>query len=263
MAYHGGSPTGAQAKSRFVLITALLGLGLAGCAGLTEETCLTGDWNTVGYIDGVNGLDSEKVQDRLKECGRYDIALDPREYEIGRTRGLTVFCSPRGALDAGLRNVGNINLCVGAPSLTQRSYRIGRQYSEAKREFESEENQYESAVSSISRLRRELRDLREYRDDAKEKPVREDYERRIREKRDKIEYERDRADRALFDVRRAERRFREVERDYDRFLYELEDYERRQALEAPRPEAPSVGPERDPGAGPVQGSPAISGTDGY
>ena len=262
MVYCGGNPTTKRAKWRVSLLIIAAALGLASCAGLSEDTCLTGDWNTVGYLDGVNGFGPEKVQDRLRECGRYEVALDPRQYEIGRERGLSVFCSPRGALDAGLRGVGNINLCRGALPLTQRSYWIGREYSDARRDFQSEENQYEYALSSIRNLRRDLRDLRNDWDRADDKETRDAIDNRIRDKRRRLDRERDRVDRALFDVRRAERRFRDVERDNDRFLFELEDYERRKAFETPTPEMPSVGPQRDPGAGPVQGVPAIPGTEG-
>ncbi|MEM9421117.1 MAG: DUF2799 domain-containing protein [Pseudomonadota bacterium] len=229
-------------------------LTVAGCAGLTEETCLTGDWNTVGYLDGVNGLGAQKVQDRLKECGRYDVTLDVDGYEAGRQRGLSVFCSPRGALDAGLREVGNINLCVNAPALSRRSYQMGVEYMRAKNSFEYEERQYQSALSSIRQLRRDLRYLRSDLDKEDDEGHRKALQDRIRKKRSKIEYERDHLDDKLFDVRRAERRFRDVERDYDRFLYELAEYERTEALEGP----PSAQESRPQSRGAVTGRPAVT-----
>ena len=107
-------------RARIAILT-LLALG--GCAtGLSERECEIGDWRRIGFQDGRDGQSSARLDDRVRECGRFDIPVDRVLYEDGRREGLTYFCSPRGALDASLRGVGNIGLCSQAEAITQRAF---------------------------------------------------------------------------------------------------------------------------------------------
>lgn len=48
---------------RFALsVTALSSIYLlSGCATLSKEECMVGDWQTIGYNDGVAGYHSERL----------------------------------------------------------------------------------------------------------------------------------------------------------------------------------------------------------
>ena len=78
-------------KARWsVILLATIGMG---CADqLSEEECLQGDWQTVGFEDGATGQTPDRVEDRIKRCQNFDVNLDQGEYERGRQEGLARFC---------------------------------------------------------------------------------------------------------------------------------------------------------------------------
>jgi len=47
-----------------ILNTAILSvavIGFTGCASISEDECLSGNWSDIGYKDGVNGKSRRKI----------------------------------------------------------------------------------------------------------------------------------------------------------------------------------------------------------
>jgi len=95
------------------IILSLLMVTLSyGCASLSKEECLTGNWNGIGYKDGANGESASRLSEHQKACSEHKVNIDSNAYRAGRDRGLEqVYCKPRNAYQLGLSGKGYGNVC--------------------------------------------------------------------------------------------------------------------------------------------------------
>ena len=49
---------------------------LAGCATLSKEECTVGNWQMIGYNDGVAGHYPERLASHTKACAKANVAPD-------------------------------------------------------------------------------------------------------------------------------------------------------------------------------------------
>lgn len=49
---------------------------LLSCATLSKQQCLIGDWQTIGYNDGVAGYSSERLASHSKACAKAHVTPD-------------------------------------------------------------------------------------------------------------------------------------------------------------------------------------------
>ena len=86
---------------------------LAGCGGgatVSESQCLARDWQTLGYLDGVNGLRSSTLLNHHDGCVEY--ATPDREgYLIGWHEGIAEFCQADNAFRVGENGWTYYNVC--------------------------------------------------------------------------------------------------------------------------------------------------------
>ncbi len=66
---------------------------LAACASLTQEQCTNGDWNGIGYQDGVNGRLESYIDRHRESCSDYGITPDLTAWLKGRAEGLKQYCT--------------------------------------------------------------------------------------------------------------------------------------------------------------------------
>ncbi len=98
-------------------VLALLALGalLAGCASVSREECLAGNWDVIGQRDGARGLVAETVFARHQTaCARVDVAPDRALWEQGYAQGLRQYCTPRSGLDEGRAGRAYRGVCPAA-----------------------------------------------------------------------------------------------------------------------------------------------------
>ncbi len=74
---------------------------LSGCATLSKEECMVGDWQAIGYNDGVAGYHSERLASHAKACAKASIAPDYQAWERGRQLGLKQYCTTTSAYNVG------------------------------------------------------------------------------------------------------------------------------------------------------------------
>lgn len=114
-----------------MLAVATLTVSLAGCGSnpsVTENQCIAGDWQTVGYRDGVNGLRSTQLLRHQDACVKYDVVPDRASYMVGWNEGVREYCSPHNAFAVGERGERYYNVCPTALEETfQVAYKDGRQ----------------------------------------------------------------------------------------------------------------------------------------
>ncbi len=73
----------------------------AGCATISEDSCIAGSWESLGYEDGRNGESRGKFSKIAETCTKYGIAADFSQYRIGYDQGLPLYCSYDKGVDHG------------------------------------------------------------------------------------------------------------------------------------------------------------------
>ncbi len=84
---------------------------LQGCATMSEEECVTGDWYAIGYEDGAQGRSADRIGKYRKACADHNITPDLRAYQDGRAEGLREFCQPRIGFSVGKRGNSYSGIC--------------------------------------------------------------------------------------------------------------------------------------------------------
>lgn len=113
---------------------------MGGCATLSREQCLSGDWYQIGLDDGQRGVPDWRLARHVRTCRRYGVQLDREVYLAGRAEGLKTFCTEEGGYRFGL--AGGDDTAVCPPERTQafrKGYDKGRAEYLYQRSLEQEE----------------------------------------------------------------------------------------------------------------------------
>lgn len=115
---------------KLVSVVAVLA-AVAGCSGnpsVSESQCIAGDWQTVGYRDGVNGLRSTQLLQHQDACVQHDVIPDRTTYMLGWTQGMREYCKPLNAFVTGERGQRYYNVCPASMDHDfQVAYKEGRE----------------------------------------------------------------------------------------------------------------------------------------
>ena len=84
-----------------VIGTTLAVLLLSGCASMSSDECVTADWQTIGYEDGVRGYTTERFSKHRKACASHGVTPSLADYQSGREQGLVEYCQPGRGFDVG------------------------------------------------------------------------------------------------------------------------------------------------------------------
>ncbi len=121
-----------------------------GCAVLTEEQCQSGDWEAIGMFDGQNGRMPAYLERHEDTCRKYGITPDLEEWERGRQRGLTLYCTPTKAYEEGRRGASLTPVCPEtARAQMQPAYLHGRRYFEIERELDQLDWEFEDLLDDL------------------------------------------------------------------------------------------------------------------
>ena len=81
--------------SKLIFIGVVLVLaGLSGCATMSSDECMTSDWTTIGFEDGVRGYTADRIGKHRKACAKHGVTPDFTAYQAGRDQGLVEYCQP-------------------------------------------------------------------------------------------------------------------------------------------------------------------------
>lgn len=95
---------------------------LTGCATLSREECITGDWRSLGIKDGSNGEPDFRIEAHRKACAKEGVRIDDRQYFDGRAEGLREYCRIDNAFQTGLNGRQYQGVCPPAINLLFRRY---------------------------------------------------------------------------------------------------------------------------------------------
>lgn len=183
-----------------VLVLACVALVyLSGCATLSQEDCVRGNWLDIGYNDGHNGETTSRINEHQKACSEYGIRIDMQKYSAGREQGLVEYCKLDNAFTTGLEGHEYQYVCPAAiDSLFRRynsaAYTVYQDRSELTRidnELSSKESKLSSkklSDSDRSRIHSEIRSLDRNRDNLRDKLY--NHERQLDDLRNEARYRR-------------------------------------------------------------------------
>jgi len=128
----------------------MLALGLNGCASLSKEQCLAGNWSQIGQSDGRQGYKLASLDAHFKACAEHGIRPNPQEYKQGYNKGLNTYCTPTNARHVG--EAGNTYHYVCPADKEEaflRQYRYGKELREAQNKIDSARSDLESKEEKL------------------------------------------------------------------------------------------------------------------
>lgn len=135
------------------LFAVTLALVIGGCTTLTKEECLTLDWRTLGYEDGVAGYSGGRIGQHRKACAKHGVAPNLAEYQLGREAGLREYCVPTNGFRLGAQGSGYGGLC---PEDLDHAFVAAY---ESGRHLYMLQSRVQSAVARLSSKRGELEEI--------------------------------------------------------------------------------------------------------
>ena len=112
-----------------ILAPLALAVLLGGCATLSEEECIAGNWQEIGQRDGQNGRTADFIAQHAKACEKAGVVPDRAQWERGRQAGLTAYCTPQKVYQEGRSGRSLSPVCPAAslPAL-QAAHAKGAEY---------------------------------------------------------------------------------------------------------------------------------------
>jgi len=131
---------------------------LNGCATLSEEQCLAGDWRGIGYQDGAQGYNWDRINQHYEACQGAGVAPDQTLYEEGRQQGLLSYCTPGSGFYAGRNGSSYRGVCPGNLEGDFLSgYSDGRLVHSAQQAYDTAYNEQQSALNRARDLENQIR----------------------------------------------------------------------------------------------------------
>ena len=72
---------------------AMSALAMSSCATISEEECLAGGWEDIGFRDGENGKSQARLADYNATCSKFSVEPDRTAYLRGYDQGLQLYCN--------------------------------------------------------------------------------------------------------------------------------------------------------------------------
>jgi hypothetical protein len=136
-------------------------LVLSGCATLSREQCLAGDWHQIGVQDGHHGHYASRLNDHRSACRDTPAIIDEAAYRAGRQIGLRSYCTPQNGFRVGSSGNSAPNVCPSdmAANFLQ-AHGFGHDVYQAEQEVAAAERQVRRLASDLEDKERRLQELR-------------------------------------------------------------------------------------------------------
>jgi hypothetical protein len=191
----------------------LLGLAvavgaLAGCATMSKEACLRGDWAGVGYGDGDAGRPQSRLDEHAKACAKSGVVPDAGAYFQAREQGLKLYCTQDRGFGEGRNGNAYHSVCPQGP---EGGFLVGYADGQLVHAAVSRLSQAESDRGSADhRAEKRDREARGVEDELRNPKLNDEQTRELRDRLNRLRSERRQA---VEDGRRAEWAARDAERE--------------------------------------------------
>ncbi len=127
-------------------------VALSGCASLSQNECLTADWESIGYRDGSRGYDAGRIGAHSEACAEHGIKADGQLYEEGRVRGLELFCTGDNGVRLGRQGYSYSGVCpLSMEGAFMRGFQFGRELHEIDVRMQELRNEINKVQSELRR----------------------------------------------------------------------------------------------------------------
>jgi len=86
-------------------------LGLAGCAGMSEQACVSADWRTIGFTDGSIGRSVATIGSYSQQCGEHGVTPNLDAYRAGHAEGVLSYCRASNGFEVGHSGAAYQGVC--------------------------------------------------------------------------------------------------------------------------------------------------------
>lgn len=115
---------------------------LSACAGMSEQACLSTDWRSVGFEDGIAGRSAGSIGNYRQSCSRHGVSPDLAAYRSGHEDGVQSYCRAGNGFEVGRRGSRYQGVCpIDLESDFLAAYNEGRQLYELEAAVRTIENQ--------------------------------------------------------------------------------------------------------------------------
>ncbi len=141
-------------------VSIALALSLSGCAGLSEEACLSMDWETVGFEDGARGRPVQSIGNYRQACGEHGVTADLAGYRSGHAEGVETYCRPARGFEEGRRGARYQGVCpADSEADFLAAYSSGRQLFELETALSQIERQIAARHAEQDRIKQRLTEI--------------------------------------------------------------------------------------------------------
>lgn len=148
--------------SRILIL--IMTLGVSGCATLDRDSCLTADWQLIGFNDGVAGYEASRLEQHRDACSEYGIAPQMDDYLQGYDRGVSRYCTATNGYRTARAGKQLNAVCNGGPGLAfVRGFELGSvahkqavQLADAERELSTMRSEQRSDDRELNEKREQL-----------------------------------------------------------------------------------------------------------
>lgn len=109
-------------------------LCITACASISEEQCLSGNWQELGYKDGSNGTNIDRVDEYADVCSEHGVTVNANLYSTGYKQGIQTYCTDTQGFRAG-ENGSSFNKACSGFTGYEHAYSEGRVIYEIESEY--------------------------------------------------------------------------------------------------------------------------------
>lgn len=133
---------------------------LSSCATISEEECLAGGWEDIGFRDGESGKSQARLADYNTTCSEFAVTPNRSAYLRGYDQGLSLYCSYDTGLNHGETGHSADSKCQAFPESGYfAGYEDGRVtydlYSERDRMVDRYDRHYEALIGTRNNMKKE------------------------------------------------------------------------------------------------------------
>ncbi len=129
---------------------------LSACSmkSLSTQQCLSGNWQAIGYNDGVAGRYPDYIDRHQQACAEVGVIPNFQAWQTGRQQGLMHYCTKANARRLGLEGLSFNAVCpAGQAARLQEIYNNYHQKYQRQKEIEEDERKLARYRSELDKLR--------------------------------------------------------------------------------------------------------------